>query len=289
MQFTGTLFLLLLGLNFLSAQDLQIINEDYDLALATAAREDKLIFVDFYTVWCGPCKELDKMIFTNDSIRRILAEDFVLLKYDAEKDSVHHLSKKHHVMSYPTGLILNAEGYVLNRKYGFPGEDFNELAASVMAFTEQGVTLNKEDKTLVGYSNTIDASRYPAFYNDYVNRTDTKVDSAEFAAYWASRKDPFAEEYFSTLIYFASDGIPDEVTDFLLNNRAKYSGLFGSTDVDIALMFISFSKFDAAVASVDAARFDAAVAYARKALDTEFAESVITRYTNEMKEKKQKD
>lgn len=188
----------------------------------TATQEDKLVFIDFYTTWCAPCKELDQLVFQNDSIKKILGQDFVLLKYDAEKDKEFHLSKKHHVSSYPTAIILSKDGYVINRKYGFPGDNFQSISQKVLEFTQQSIDLHKEDKFITGYSNKIVLENYPQFYIDYVNRDNTDVEeSEEFKNYWASAKDPISEEYFSTLIYFASDA-PPSVADISATYKTQY-------------------------------------------------------------------
>ncbi|WP_116107218.1 thioredoxin family protein [Lewinella sp. IMCC34191] len=259
-------------------QALETVEQNYATALTTAKEQDKLVFVDFYTTWCAPCKQLDKEVFQNDSVRQVLGKDFVLLRYDAENDTVFHLSKKHHVFSYPTGLILDADGYLVSRKYGFPGEDFESLSASVFEFSEQALRRSRGDTVVVGYSNHVDGTIYPGFYIDYVNRTNTKIDSAAFHAYWDKEQNIFGEAYFSTLVYFARKGIPDRVADRLLEHREVYTTLYGSLDVEIALMFVSFSKLDAAVAEKNREQFAVALQYTRAALDADFAEEVAARY-----------
>ncbi|WP_020571378.1 thioredoxin family protein [Neolewinella persica] len=265
-------------------QDLKVIDQNYDEALNLAAKEGKLVFVDFYTTWCGPCKKLDKLIFQNDSIRKEMARDFVLLKYDAENDSLYHLSKKHHVSSYPTGLILNARGRVVIRKYGFPGDGFKALSQNVSAFLEEGFKLNKANKILPGYAEKIDVTQYPKFYIDYVNRTNTKIDPVEFAEYWKVDQDVFSEGYFSTLLYFSSEEIPDAVADVLLENKEKYSALFSTNNVNIALMFLTFKKFQSAISNDSQADFTKAKEYAGKALSEDFAAQTISRYEAEFNE-----
>ncbi|PPK87381.1 thioredoxin-like protein [Neolewinella xylanilytica] len=279
------IFSLLLALPPLLAngQGLDIVEQDYPAALAKAAESDKLVFVDFYTSWCAPCKELDKLIFQNDSVRDVLGKDFVLLRYDAENDTTFHLSKKHHVSSYPTGLILNPEGYLVARKYGFPGDDFEALSQSVLVFTEQALRRSQGDTVIAGYSNHIDGTEYPGFYIDYVNRTNTKVDSTAFREYWDTERNVFSEGYFSTLFYFASEDIPDRVADRLLEHKEIYSTLYGSTDVDIALMFLSFNKLGAAVADGDREQLAVAAEYTRAALDKDFAEEVVARYEEQFR------
>ena len=127
------LTLFLLG-QIAEANPLMVVEQDYNAALAVAQEHDKMILIDFYTTWCAPCKKLDKLIFKNEDAQEIIAQNFVLLKYDAEKDKDYHLSKKHHVFSYPTALTLTNEGYVVNRKYGFRGEDYESLSTSVFDF-----------------------------------------------------------------------------------------------------------------------------------------------------------
>jgi len=147
-----------------SAPGLKVIQQSLDHALAEAQTGDKLIFIDFYTTWCAPCKQLDKTVFENDSIRDLLNEDVVLLKYDAENDSVFHLAKKYHINSYPTGLILNKDGLAVNRSSGFAGSNESALRSSVMDFVAASRELDESKKYLTGYSATIDPGLYPDFY-----------------------------------------------------------------------------------------------------------------------------
>ena len=262
----------------LLAQSLTVIEQDYAAAMAAAGREDKLLFVDFYTTWCAPCKELDRDVFQNDSVADILARDFVLLRYDAERDTAWHLAKKHHVNSYPTGLLLTPAGEVVLRKYGFPGETAAERIDAVAEFGEAGLARHRAGQTLAGYRTAIDPSAYPDFYVDYVDRTHTKPDSAAFAGYWQNLPDTLSEAAFSTLCYFAMDEIPAAVSDGLLADRAGYEAKFGELDVEVALMFLAFGRFDAAIADEDAVAFARAEAFAREALEAEFAASVVARY-----------
>lgn len=258
-------------------QLLIVVEQDYNKALKIASKQNKLIFIDFYTTWCAPCKVLDKLVFQNDSIGQILKKDFILLRYDAENDSVFHLSKKHHVLSYPTGLVLNKNGYVLNRKYGFPGGDFKTLSKSVVEFTNESVELNKEGKILKGYSNQIDASKYPIFYNDYVNRTNTKINSVELNNYWNNHKDIFSEEYFSTVLYF-SKYASDDIVNRTLKNKEKYLQLYGKTDVDIVLFLFSAGKLDQAISEKNQKKYDEAVAFAKSALSKKWTDDILPKF-----------
>jgi len=251
-----------------------------------AKQENKLLFVDFYTTWCAPCKKLDKWIFQNDTISQKLANNFVLLRYDAEQDKKFNLSKKHHVNSYPTGIILNSDGYVVNRKYGFAGEDVKGLHETVFEFTNKSIELNRQDKTLKGYSNKIDIKNYPKFYIDYVNRDDKKVVTrSDFKNYWGKSHDILSEEYFSTLVYFAKD-VPVIIADDFLTKKSKYIELYGETDVSVALMFMSFGKFDDAIDNKSQEKFDNAVEFMKKALSEKTANQMLPMFKKKFEDAK---
>jgi thiol-disulfide isomerase/thioredoxin len=270
------------------SQKLTIIEQDFNEAIKLAKQENKLLFIDFYTTWCEPCKKMDKLFFQNDSLSQLIADDFILLRYNAENDSVFHLSKKHHVSSYPTGLILNKNKYVVNRKYGFSGEDAEELSENIIKFTNISIDLNHQNKFLRGYSNIIDVSKYPQFYIDYVNRDNTKVTSTEeFKSFWNKKHDILSEEYFSPLVYFATD-VPTTTANNFLKNKEKYTELYGETDVNIALFFLSIGQFEFAITTKSQEKFDEATAFSIQAMGEESAKQLLSNFEKKFAESKVK-
>jgi len=263
-----------------NSQEFLVIDQDYNEAIKLAKKEDKLLFIDFYTTWCAPCKKLDKLVFQNDSIKKMLKNDFVLLKYNAENDSLFHLSKKHHVGSYPTGIVLNKYGFVLNRKYGFPGEDSMSLQKNVIEFTDESIELNKANKTVKGYSNKIDVSNYPKFYIDYINRTNIKINQSELSDYFMNTQDKLSEEYFSTLIYFGRD-VPSNITEEVLNNKLEYINLYGKTDTETMLYFLTSSQFSSAISEISREKYDEAVSFAKRALSQRWLNDILPYFEKE--------
>ena len=55
-------------------------------AQKAARQEKKLIFVDFYTSWCGPCKHMANTVFPQKAVGDFMNDKFVCVKYDAEKE-----------------------------------------------------------------------------------------------------------------------------------------------------------------------------------------------------------
>ncbi|KAA3624690.1 MAG: thioredoxin, partial [Bacteroidetes bacterium] len=54
------LFLITLFTSSIAAQGIEFLHLTWDEALELAKEEEKIIFVDAYAVWCGPCKRMSK-------------------------------------------------------------------------------------------------------------------------------------------------------------------------------------------------------------------------------------
>jgi thioredoxin-related protein len=56
----------------------------YDQGLEAAKKQNKHIIVDFYTTWCGWCKKMDKDTYTNKEVKKLLADNYVAVRLNAE-------------------------------------------------------------------------------------------------------------------------------------------------------------------------------------------------------------
>lgn len=86
------------------------VSSSFDDACAKAKTEGKLVFVDFYTTWCAPCKIMDKTTFTDETVIKWLGENTIPLKIDAEKEVA--LATKYRIDSYPSLLFVKPDGEV---------------------------------------------------------------------------------------------------------------------------------------------------------------------------------
>ncbi len=79
--------------------------------LAQAALDKKPVIIDFWADWCAACHELEEQTFT-DSRVRAMAQNFVLLKFDATKESgeLKYLKKKYNIQGLPTVIFINPSG-----------------------------------------------------------------------------------------------------------------------------------------------------------------------------------
>ena len=78
-------------------------------ASKAATAENKLIFIDFFTTWCGPCKKMSVEIFPQKELGDYMNSTFVCMKLDAEKEGA-DLARKYGVKAYPTYVVIDAKG-----------------------------------------------------------------------------------------------------------------------------------------------------------------------------------
>lgn len=86
--------------------------------LAEAKVKNKLIFIDAYTSWCGPCKWAAKYLFTNKEVAIYYNENFINVSMDMEKGEGIAFAKRYRVNAYPTFLIINDRLEIVSRMEG---------------------------------------------------------------------------------------------------------------------------------------------------------------------------
>lgn len=113
----GALFLFFI-VNISVSQGIRFENSTFAEALQKAKEQDKLLFVDAYTVWCGPCKWLAREVFPDPDLGDYYNRHFVSLQLDMEKGEGIDFSKKYNITAFPTLLYFDNEGNEIHRLLG---------------------------------------------------------------------------------------------------------------------------------------------------------------------------
>lgn len=101
------------------AQGVEFRDISFAGALKAAKAENKTVFMDCYTSWCGPCKMMTNDIFPQEKVGKYMNENFVCVKYDMEKGEGVELKKRYEVSAYPTFLVIDADGTMVHRFVGY--------------------------------------------------------------------------------------------------------------------------------------------------------------------------
>lgn len=88
-------------------------------ALSESKKTGKPVVVDVYTDWCGPCRRMDRTTFRDDTVKSAFQKDVIAIKINAEKGNGPKVARKYKVRAYPSILMLDEEGKVIDRRMGF--------------------------------------------------------------------------------------------------------------------------------------------------------------------------
>lgn len=139
----------------------------YDQGLEQAKKDGKKVLVFFYTDWCGYCKRMNALTFTDDGVKKLLADKFVTVKVNGDSKNIlmvdkakvteQQLTATYAVRGYPTIWFLepNAEkispvvGYVETAKFtnvlSYLGNDWYK-SMSYEEYLKKKDELTKEKK-----------------------------------------------------------------------------------------------------------------------------------------------
>ncbi len=191
-------------------------------AIKRAKAENKLIFVDAYTTWCGPCKFMAKNIFTDKNVGDYYNEAFVNVKIDMEKGEGPQLAKAWKITGYPTLIFIDKKGEVIHRSMGSrPAEDFLDLGRAANDPERQITTMTKrfeagerDAEFLWKYTDAMTSAGLKGFEKVALLYMDTQTD-------WSTEKN------MNFLFDYAEATIDSKLFKYTLEHREEFEALVG--------------------------------------------------------------
>jgi thiol-disulfide isomerase/thioredoxin len=154
------LFFLFLLVPFLvRAQEDKGVHFEHDLSWAAiqakAKAENKYIFMDCFTTWCGPCKYMATQLFPQEVAGKYFNDKFISVGVQldtskADNDAVkgwyadaHAIGEQYSISAYPTFLVFAPDGHAVHRLVGSSAtaEEFNGRVAEAFNPDKQYYTL----------------------------------------------------------------------------------------------------------------------------------------------------
>lgn len=215
------IFFSALSMVLFSQEGISFEKTSFKEILAKAKKENKLVFVDAMASWCGPCKMMDKNVFSLKSVGDFYNKTFVNAKFDMEKGEGREIAAKYGVRSYPTYLFLNGDGTLISKNLGYmPESTFLELGK------EAGAALSK----LGGMRERFDkGEKDPEFLINIIKlNSETDYDFAKLASerYFKFKKDKeFTKDELGYLLFFIKS--PDDANfKTFLSNKEGITKIF---------------------------------------------------------------
>jgi thiol-disulfide isomerase/thioredoxin len=150
--------LLLLLLPIISfAQGINFENATFYQLLSKAKSENKIIFIDAYTTWCGPCKYMEQNVFTDTEVGNYFNSHFINARFNMEEGEGLIIAKEYNITGYPTLLFIDGTGELVDIEIGSqePKELINIAELTTMAY-ESFLELKKPIKDNQSVDNTFE-------------------------------------------------------------------------------------------------------------------------------------
>lgn len=197
-----------------AADGIQFFEGTLDEAKALAVKERKIIFIDAYTSWCGPCKRMSKEVFTKEEVGTFFNKHFVNMKIDMEKGEGPKVAQKYSVTSYPTFLFVNEKGEIVHlAKGGRPADQFVAVGQAA---------LSKNDNSAEYAEKYEEGDRSPEFLLAYAYELNKGGKSSLSIAnqYLRTQEDLTTEQNIDFLYDFATEA-DSKIFDLLVANKSK--------------------------------------------------------------------
>ena len=194
-----------------------------------AKSENKLIFIDAYTTWCGPCKVMAKNVFTDVEVGEYFNQNFVNVKLDMEKEPGLSLKSKLHVTAYPTLIFIDANENIEHKAVGsMPKADFlkfgNEVLGEEMKLSDYNEAYQKDGvanfKFLVDYLKMLKSAGENVKLKQVVLDYFDKLESSKL----------LAKDNWGLFIEYIHN-TDNKAFQYLLMNRKQFESSFGEKEV----------------------------------------------------------
>lgn len=243
-------------LTVLSAQaQTEFFKGTWKEAFAEAQKQNKYLFIDCYTDWCGWCKVADEKTFPDKAVGEVLNKNFISVKVDMERGEGVALAQKYRVTGFPSYLMFTPDGSFAKKMSGYI-ENPNDFIAEVKKSMDEKERPNYPSKLM-------DEVKFPAFYIKAFTNKDSdekrvNPEAKEVNLWLSSQKDLLTEAAWSVIYRFPLD---ESNTTAFLSNLKEYVKVYGKGEVMEVVRKIAGQKLEIATESLKQADLDVALSF----------------------------
>ncbi|MDQ3141956.1 MAG: thioredoxin family protein [Bacteroidota bacterium] len=110
------LLAIMCSLIILKAGSQNYFEGSYLSASQKAARENKILILNFNTRWCQPCKFIETEVYANQKVQTYAASKAIFFKIDIDDAEGKSFKKEFKIVSLPTTIVIHPNGHIIARK-----------------------------------------------------------------------------------------------------------------------------------------------------------------------------
>jgi len=219
------LITILISSSYSFSQGIVFFDGSFDKAKELAKTQNKIIFIDCYTSWCGPCKWMAKNVFTDSVVGAFYNANFINYKLDMEKGEGKIAKKDYKINGYPTLLYINGDGEIEHRSLG--GSD----TAEFIKIGKKALDTNNNYGNLLRKYKS--GNRNPEFLSEYALSCANLSIPYDINEYFKTQADTELFKEINLILiewYIVNNNMRE--FKFLANNIEKFSQLYGKQRIE---------------------------------------------------------
>lgn len=207
-----------------AAQGMDFFHGSWSEALEKAKQEDKVIFVDAYAVWCGPCKRMAASVFPDEKVGSFFNKYFINVKLDMEKGEGLEFRKKYPVSAFPTLFFINGSGEVVHSVRGAQSiEGFLQLGQKVLGMADNSAEYEARYEK---------GERDPEFLFSYMKSLNRAGKSSlKVANEYLNSQPDLNTEFNLRFLHEATTACDSRIFDLYIGQRQNQENLMGKEAV----------------------------------------------------------
>lgn len=273
-----TLSIVLLSV-FSFGQGIEFFEGSWQEALDAAKKENKIIFVDAYAEWCGPCKRMAATVFTTKEAGDFYNNNFINYKMDMEKGEGPSFGRKYPVRAFPTLMFIDFDGKKVHQKVG---------AQNTPSFIELGKAALKMVDRSGQYAALYEkGDRSPELIYNYIAALNQagKPSNKIANTYLRNQKD-LSSEINQKIIFEATTQVDSRAYTLFSKNLAGIKSIYNAEQIDLKITKAGKKTLQTAIEFSDTDLYNeakekvAAVATAQAADEFQLEADLIFGFTN---------
>ena len=206
-----------------------VTSDEWEAIISKAKQEEKLIFLDIYATWCGPCKMLDRDVYPDPELGTYYNSNFINIKMDGETAFGRTKAAQYALRAYPSMYYLTPDDQVLATIVGVRqapelktfGEKLVGNSAKMISYAEAFEKNSLNARELMEYRNIL--TEFGA---------EDKARSVGEKILESMSESEILDPEFREIVLGSSTDLDGNVFKTIKNNRLRIDSIFIQQDKD---------------------------------------------------------